>query len=259
MISATTAKGYPPLGLQPIVFGGTYDTKDPEQLDAFLEVVAEAGYGAIEFNPSDPALFVELALKYGIAHAGLHIAISGGTDTAAHIETLRATGAKDVCNSGLIKWGDLTREDYEASIAVLNAMGRQFHDAGIAFHYHNHAFEFEKIDGDVRGIDLLLDGLALSVVDLCVDVAWVYRGGEDPAEFLTRHADRVGYLHLKDTHPGEAFAELGQGVLDFDSIMRVIPTLPGVRWAMVEQDNTKLAPEDSITISREYLADRYGW
>jgi sugar phosphate isomerase/epimerase len=259
-MTALTAKiGYPPLGLQPIVFGGTYDTKDPEQLDAFLEVVAEAGYGAIEFNPPDPALFVELALKYGIAHAGLHIAISGGTDMAAHIETLQATGAKDVCNSGLLTWGSVTLEDYEASIAVLNRVGRQFRDAGIAFHYHNHAFEFEKIDGELRGVDLLLSELDPDAVDLCVDVAWVYRGGDDPAEFLARHADRIGYLHLKDTHSGEAFAELGRGVLDFDGIMRVIPTLPRVRWAMVEQDNTKLAPEESITISRDFLTKRYGW
>lgn len=250
---------YPPLGLQPIIFGNQYNLKDPEQLDSFLEVVAGAGYTAIEANPHDAALFTELSLKYGITHAGLHVGISGGTETDAHIETLKTTGAKDVCNSGLLRWSDLTLQDYVDAIPVLNTMGAAFRDAGIAFHYHNHAFEFEKVDGDLRGIDILLDGLDPTAVDLCVDVAWVYRGGIDPASFLKEHDARIGYVHLKDTTTGDAFSEIGKGVLDFDSIMAALASLSRVRWAMVEQDNTKLDPEESITISREYLAERYGY
>ena len=59
-------------------------------------------------------------------------------------------------------------------------MGKQFRDEGIHLHYHNHDFEFLKVDGNKTGMDILMEGLDFRVVDLCVDVAWVMRGGDDP-------------------------------------------------------------------------------
>jgi inosose dehydratase len=100
--------------------------------------------------------------------------------------------------------------------------------------------------------------LDFSVVDLCVDVAWVYRGDDDQATLLATHKDIIGYLHFKD-FDGTDWAELGRGKVDFPSIMKVLPTMPWVRWEVVEQDNSKIDPRDAMTISRKYLKDTFNY
>ena len=248
---------YPPLGLQPIIFGKQYDTTKPDQLDALLGVIASAGYQAVEAGPPDVELFKGLLKKHGLTHAANHVTISRSTDPAPVIAFMNATGARDVCNSGLLRWGDdLTGEDYERSIETLNRMGKAFRAEGIHFHYHNHAFEFERVDGGATGMERLLAGLDFSVVDFCIDVAWVHRGGEDPGAYLLRHADKIGYVHLKDTD-AEHWKELGRGVLDWNSVMTAVRQLPSVRWAMVEQDSTDGDPAACIRTSREFLKSTF--
>lgn len=258
METENTVRRLPPLGLQPIIFGGRYDFADPAQLDEFLKMASGIGFAAVEAYPADPKLFQEIGARHGVAHCGIHLSISRETSAEKAIRTLEVTGARDVCNSGLLKWGDLTADDYRAAIDVLNRMGADFAREGIRFHYHNHAFEFLPIDGDLTGMDLLIEGLDSSVVDLCVDVAWVHRGGQDPATFLRYHQDKIGYLHLKDTH-ADQWRELGRGDLDFDAIIPVIAEMPHVHWAVVEQDKTDGDPIESSRISREFLQSRFGY
>ncbi len=107
-------------------------------------------------------------------------------------------------------------------------------------------------------MDFLIEGLDPGACDLCIDVAWVKKGGDDPARFLTAHAGLIGYLHLKDYTP-ESWIELGQGVVDFRSIMAAMPKLTRCRWAMIEQDSTAIDPRDSVRISRAYLRDTFGY
>jgi len=250
--------GLPPLGLQPIIFGGRYNFGDAAQLEDFLKTISGLGYEYVEAFPSDPKLFMEIAARYGVGHCGIHLSLSGTTDTEKAIRTLEVTGARDVCNSGLLKWGDLTADDYHDAIPILNRMGAEFAREGIRFHYHNHEFEFKKVDGDRTGMDLLMDGLDFNVVDLCVDVAWVHRGGEDPATYLGRHQNKIGYIHLKDTD-ATLWRELGRGDLDFDSVTATIKEMPNVHWAVVEQDKTEGDPIESCRISREFLKTKFDW
>src|SRR3569833_374078 len=146
----------PPLGLQPITFGGRYDISDTAQLEDFLKSISAIGYRNVEVFPANPQLFKELGERYGVGHTGIHLSLSGTTETEKAIRTLEVTGARDVCNSGLLKWGNLTADDYRAAIPILNRMGAEFAREDIRFHYHNHEFEFFKVDGDRTGMDLLM-------------------------------------------------------------------------------------------------------
>jgi len=256
-----TYHSLPPLGLQPIIFGNRYKASKPDELDALLGVIAAAGYGAVEYSAPDVELFKSLLAKHGLTHAGNHISLNAGVDPAKVIAYMKSTGARDVCNSGLERWGDnLTVAEYHASIETLNRIGKAFHDEGIHFHYHNHAFEFERVEGGPTGMEILLEGLDFSVLDLCFDVAWVHRGGEDPAAYLRKHSDKIGYLHLKDTDAeGRHWMELGRGVLDWKAIMAEVRQLPRVRWAMVEQDSTDGDPAECIRTSRDFLKSTFDY
>jgi sugar phosphate isomerase/epimerase len=247
----------PPVGLQFIVFGKKYDLNT--QADVMLDAVAKAGYAGVECGaPKDMPGFLQKLKARGLKLGGSHTGLRGLLDIKPIVEYLHAGGSSDMCNSGLMDWNKRTLQDYKESIAKLNEIGRQLRREGIRLHYHNHDFEFAQVEGGKTGMDLLLDGLQPDACDLCVDVAWVQRGGSDPAEFLRKHKDRITYLHLKDFND-EGWIELGQGKVKFAEVLKAAEELPKVSWAMVEQDQTKIDPLDSIRISREYLKKTFSY
>jgi sugar phosphate isomerase/epimerase len=246
----------PPVVLQPLVLHKKYSLQD--QTDMILDRIKELGYAGIEGGIKDGAVYKKKLDERGLKYSATHISLSRRPPVKDLVDYLHAVGGADVCNSGLLSWEKRTLADYRETIPVLNDYARQLAREGIGFHYHNHAFEFEAVDGNKTGMDLLVEGLDLSVATLCVDVAWVYRGGRNPAEFLEEHADKIAYLHLKDTD-GTDWKELGQGKVDFKSIIDVMPKLKRVRWAAIEQDATTIDPLESIAVSRRYLQTTFGY
>jgi sugar phosphate isomerase/epimerase len=246
----------PKVGCQLIIFGGHVDVEN--EIERVFDGLKAAGYDAAECGGE--AQRVKKALdERGLVHAGQHIALSGNPNAQQIIEYARTVGSSDVSNSGLLRWGDdLTADDYAQAIEKLNELGRELRAAGIHLHYHNHAFEFEKVDGDKNGMDLLMEGLDPQACDLCVDVAWVAKGGENPAEYLRKHKDKIGYLHFKD-FSGESWVPLGQGEMEFGPIIEEVKNMPRVRWVVCEQDNTKGDPFECVKQSRQYLKETFGY
>jgi sugar phosphate isomerase/epimerase len=247
----------PPVGLQFIVFGKKYNLN--EHADVMLDAVAKAGYAGVECGaPKDMKGFLKKLEARKLKLGGTHVGLRNLENPAPLIEFLHAGGSKDLCNSGLLDWNKRTPADYQEGIKRLNAAGKLLRKEGIRLHYHNHDFELAKVDGEKTGMDLLMAGLDPEACDLCVDVAWVKRGGADPAEFLKKNGRFVGFLHLKDFND-EGWIELGQGKVDFPAILKVLPSLTKVSWAMIEQDSTKLDPLESIAISRANLKNKFGY
>jgi sugar phosphate isomerase/epimerase len=246
----------PPISFQPITLQKKYNLDDHAEL--ILGNLALLGVDAIEGGPTNPNGYTGLLRRHGLRFSGQHIALSSKPDVKHLIDYAHACGGEDVCNSGVLSWDKPGLPIYTESIKLLNDMGRQLKREGIRFHYHNHAFEFDAIDGSRTGMDVLLDSLDPDAVDFCIDVAWVWRGKRDPAEFLRFLGPRIGYIHLKDTTETE-WKELGTGKLNWPSIISAIATLPNVRYAALEQDKVEIEPWKSISMSRMFLAKRFGW
>jgi len=246
----------PPVGAQLLVFGKKYNTD--RDADLILDAVAAAGYAAVEAGPKDAKAFRRKLEQRRLKFGGMHVGLKQLLDVKPIVKYLSDLGGTDVCNSALMTWEGRSSDDYREGIAALNRAGKELRRHGIHLHYHNHDFEFQPVHGARTGMDLLLEGLDPEAVDLCVDVAWVYRGGLDPAEFLQNHADMVGYLHFKDWNGGK-WAELGNGKVDFAAIMKVMPRLRNARWVMIEQDDTDIEPIESATASRRFLREKFGY
>ena len=253
----------PPVGAQLMVLGGhptiKYDIET--QTDLILDTLVEAGYAGVEGGPRDAAAYRQALDKRGLRYGGSHVSLAA-LDNAETVERLTAylqtLGSRDICNSGLMQWNNRSAEDYHQAVAVLNTAGRAFRKAGITLHYHHHDFEFEKVEGEKTGLDILLGETDPDAVDLCVDIAWVQKGGSDPAAFLTQHQDRISYLHFKD-YDADGWTELGSGQVNISDVMQVLPQLPRIRWVMLEQDKTVHNPLASLAISRRYLRDTFGY
>jgi len=146
--------------------------------------------------------------------------------------------------------------------ARLNVAGEKSKAAGVRLCYHNHAFEFEPIEGTTP-FETLLRETNPETVSLELDVFWVSVGGHDPVDIINHHSKRIPLLHLKDkalgtpvqynqSVPRTAFKEVGSGVLDFPAILRAAGQA-GVKHYFVEQDETPADPIASLRQSYEYL------
>ncbi len=154
-------------------------------------------------------------------------------------------------------------DKFRALTNKLNRAGEKCRAMGLGFCYHNHAFEFEPMEG-TTGFQVMMDGLDKNLCNFELDCFWVSVAGHDPVELLGKLAGRVPLLHLKDKAAGTpvmykesvdrgAFKEIGHGVLDWPAILRAAASA-GTRHYFVEQDQTPGDPVESLRQSFEYLS-----
>jgi inosose dehydratase len=104
-----------------------------------------------------------------------------------------------------------------------------------------------------EAIDL---AFANSPIHFCPDTAHLAAGGSDNLELLTRYADRIEYVHIKDYVPEPfGFVPLGEGHLDIAAIIRLLEELGYDGWLMVECDGYPGDPLAAAETSKRYLDD----
>jgi inosose dehydratase len=82
-------------------------------------------------------------------------------------------------------------------------------------------------------------------------------------EIVRKYSDRLSYFHLKDSagefkRPdfGPNLRELGQGEVDFPSILKILKEIKFSGWLNVEQDYTFTTPAESAGISANYIREK---
>jgi sugar phosphate isomerase/epimerase len=140
-------------------------------------------------------------------------------------------------------------DDYKSHIALFNKAGEACKKAGLQFAYHNHAFEFETMEGQVP-YDLILAQTDKDLVKMELDLYWVANAGKDSVAMFDQHPGRFPLWHVKDMDKTEKkfFTEVGNGSIDFKRIFAAAQN-SGMEYYFVEQDVTPGNPIDSITTS----------
>jgi sugar phosphate isomerase/epimerase len=204
-----------------------------------LAAVASAGYRSVEIaglpeaSQADlPSLLAEAGLAAIAVHQDLDRLRDAPDDVA---DWLDALDCRRVVVPSLPERERTTPDGVRRQAEELGRHAARFAKRGIRLGYHNHASEFEPLDGTTAW-DVLLAELDPGI-DLEVDVYWASVGGRDPVEVIREGGDRVRLLHMKDRAAGESprDAPAGQGILDFDAIVRA-GRAAGVEWYIVEQD-----------------------
>jgi sugar phosphate isomerase/epimerase len=214
-----------------------------DDLPGTLRAVAEAGYRSVELAGLPSTESAELARLLGdtglravAAHHGID---ELRRDTAAVADRLAALGCPRVIVPWLPEEERRTADDVRRWAAELGGFASALRDRGIRLGYHNHAFEFEPLDGTTVW-DVLLAELAPEV-ELELDVYWAKAGGRDPVAEIRSTSDRVRLLHMKDrAKDGAPGAEPrdappGEGTLEFPAIVQA-GRVASVEWYIVEQD-----------------------
>ena len=164
------------------------------------------------------------------------------------------------------------KDQIMAFIDRAEAMAVRLAEQGIELYYHTHHLEFQKYDG-VYLLDMIKNNTSKLGFEL--DVHWIQRAGENPAEFVKQYAGRVSLLHLKDYRVGQMdltdvdfkdiakfmqiftntieFAEVGEGNLDMKAIIEA-GLESGAQYFLVEQDDVYgKDPFDCLQTSAENL------
>jgi len=258
----------------------------PTAPDATLKAIAEIGYREVETDHQTLLQLAPLFQKYGLKPIACHFEtplITGnwkpwiarraqqkqafaaeGSTWAQAVEDAKKLGVEYMVMAYILP-EERGGADYFKQVAdKMNKAGMETRAAGMQFCYHNHCFEFQGEPG-ARPIDIFLDRWDKRAVNLEMDVFWVSVGGGDPVEMLQRLNGRVPLLHLKDkakgtpvlyeeAKAGNAFKEVGAGVLDFPAILKASKAA-GTQHYFVEQDQTPGDPVASLRQSYQYLRD----
>ncbi len=116
-----------------------------------------------------------------------------------------------------------TLDDWKRSADELNKMGEKALAAGIQLGFHNHDFEFMKIDG-VLIYDELLKIFDPKLIKLQFQVAVISLGYEAD-EYFTKYPGRFISLHLIDWAPSEKKqVAVGEGAIDMRKLFNAAKT-----------------------------------
>ena len=240
--------------------------KDEEFADVAFAKLAKAGYTEAQTAGAfgNDERFAPLFAKHGITVVGTHYSydkiISEPEKTAA-LHTM--LGTTNIGIGGMPKEARDTLDGLKTFIRNYNAAAEQYAKEGFKLTYHNHNFEFLRIDGTKTLMDILYEELDPKNVSFVLDTCWVAAAGADVVDWMEKLAGRIDILHLKDmclkkdAATGKLLpevAEVGNGNLSWDKIMDTAERI-GVKHYVVEQDGSWAGtPFNSLQMSAEFLA-----
>lgn len=223
-----------------------YSARDFTPWKDVIATIASMGYTQVEgFGGvyQDATAFRALLDEHGLSMPSGHFFPIGKfeDDFVTTIAAAKTLGMQRIfCPAPEDLWRNGTDAANWISLAQrLEEACKLVNDAGFAFGWHNHHWEFMPLPGGEIAMDLLLEHAPS--IDWEMDVAWIVRGGADPLAWIADHADRITTAHVKDIAPeGEnadedGWADVGHGTMDWTAIMAALKGA-GVDLFVAEHD-----------------------
>ena len=263
-----------------------YSVRDDAARDfkGTMQKLKEIGYDGVELAGlygMKPAEVKAILEEVGLVPVSAHVPFA---ELEADIEGTVAQYAEIGMKYIAIPY--LTEEDrpgqpkFLENIKIFSKIGEACNKYGITLLYHNHDFEFVKMENGQYALDFMYDEIPASLLQPELDICWVKVSGEDPAEYIKKYSGRAPIVHLKDFYkegnPANMYELIGietekveeTGKFEFRPVGYGCQNIPsvleaaieaGANWVVVEQDQAyERAPIDAVTLSREYLKT-LGW
>ena len=229
-----------------------------------LKEIAAMGYTAVEaasyadglIYGDEPEVFKQKVEAAGMKVLSAHVSRGLSEEELASGDFTAALAWWDKCIADHVKagmeylvtpWMGLQKSlhDLQVYCDYLNEIGRRCKAAGLKFGYHNHDYEFKKVEDQVM-LDYMLEHTDPELVFFQLDVYWAVIGNASPVDYFERYPGRVKMLHIKDEW------EVGQsGMVGFDAIFRNAD-VAGLENFVVEIERYK---HDDILISFKESAE----
>ena len=222
-----------------------------------LQKIAAIGYKQVEFAGyfnRTPQQVREILNRYGLESPSVHVPLYEiQTKLDKAIEAAKIIGHNLIVCPWLDPNNRKSMDDYKRHAATFNKAAESCRKAGIEFAYHNHDFEFIPFNGKLP-FDLLLAETDKNLVKIELDLYWIIKAKKSPIDYMKNNPGRFIAFHVKDmdSTPRGSFTEVGRGVINFKELFAGSKKA-GVKYFIVEQDETPGSPFDSIKTSFDYL------
>lgn len=203
-----------------------------------IELCSPEGYKTLGFGPLASMKPGELRGKIHVTGLRCESCHFGFGELKEHMDE-RVAWAKDVGLKQMIiaTFGlerGATMADWMKAADEANKLGEQARKGGIQLGFHNHDFEFHKIDGELV-YDKLMSQLDGKLVKMQFQVG-VARLGYKAADYFEKYPGRFISMHLQDWSPSEKKeVALGQGEVDWKRTFAAAKK-GGVKNYFVEMD-----------------------
>lgn len=243
-----------------------------------LKSVKAMGYQGVEFAGlygRDVETVKKLLAEIGLEPVSAHISLDEFlADLEGTIDRYLEIGCRyaaipylvEELRPGQPKWGE--------TVANIEKIAKAAKKKGMQLLYHNHDFEFVKIDGEYA-LDKLYDTIPAELLQTELDTCWVNVAGVDPVGYVRKYSGRTPVLHLKDFTGGKTdnmyeligiesekpaytkafeFRPVGYGKQDVPSLLEAAEDC-GTKWLVVEQDAPSMGktPLECAEMSVRYL------
>jgi sugar phosphate isomerase/epimerase len=240
--------------------------------------------------------FVELAGLYGKSAAEIKSALDevGIPAYSAHVPIMELMADMEKTVADYIEIGCkfivipyLPEELRPASgkfdevLQFIDKLGAYCTSQGVTLLYHNHDFEFVKVEDGRFALDYLYETISADKLQTEIDTCWVNVAGVNPLSYVEKYKGRAPVVHLKDFYfegekPNRMYALIGQAdenepassVFELRPVGYGVQNMPGIlaaslradaQYVVVEQDQSiGRTPFEAAALSRNYLKE-LGW
>jgi sugar phosphate isomerase/epimerase len=228
---------------------------------AVLKSVAEFGYKELEtFGYKEGKLFGMSVKEYGDYIKSLGMKTMSGHYGIDLVDKNWQQACDDAKSLGqqYVVVPYLTEQYYSSldvlkkTCATINKGAEIAKKTGLKMGYHNHAFEFNQVEGQVM-FDVMLKELD-PAVSIEMDIFWVVNAGQDPIAYFNKFPGRFEQWHVKDMDKTDKNrnADVGTGAIDYKTIFANAKK-SGMKHFYIEQETYPSSSTESIKNSIKNL------
>ena len=258
-----------------------WGTNNKEQFIQSLKDITEAGYEYFEsvkeainvFN-NDVSGFKAICKEYGVKPNGFYFHLNGKwendvEDVKKKLPFMATCGIHrmNVQATGVVG-RPATQEELDYNLNAINAIAKLAKKYEIVPCLHPHYNTTVMYENE---IDFIMENTDPEMVAFGPDTAHITAGKGDPVKIIKKFADRVKFTHLKDiTSEGlkaagmqagvevyTNFRELGEGIVDFPAIFKILDDAGYDGFFTVELDRSRFGNKKSAIMSIKYLKEHY--
>ncbi|HPJ75557.1 MAG TPA: sugar phosphate isomerase/epimerase [Clostridia bacterium] len=231
-----------------------------------IKKIKEYGYDGVEFaslHNQEPEYVKSLLDETGLIPVSAHVALDEMLESTDEVfKTYSFIGCKYIAVPYLPEERRPGKPLFDKALKQIEELGLKAKDYGLQLLYHNHDFEFVKVNGKF-GLDVIYDTISKDLLKTEIDTCWVKVAGVDPSEYIEKYTNRSPVVHLKDFYKQDmakdvkmygligvnsddkeskkdnqeafSFRPLGMGMQDIPAILEA-SVKAGAQWMVVEQD-----------------------
>jgi sugar phosphate isomerase/epimerase len=229
-------------------------------LEGTLANIAGAGYKEVELLGSmnnfgmAPDRLRAVLDRNGLTAPSTHIETNAFDDLNRYVDAGKVLGHQYLIVASLPDGEKLGVDDYRRWADRFNEAGARALRSGMRIGFHDEAWDFRKVDGQVL-YNVFAQHTDPASVWLQLDTGNAAIGGADPLEYMKRYGSRYWLFHIKDAPSigADHDVELGKGIVDFRRLLSMIDRIDE-KHLYVEQESYPGAPIDSVRRDYNYIS-----